>query len=603
MLIEIINEELPREWRFVQPLVGGLSADTQQRLRSFWATPDLAELGTEARLPHRNWHEISRCLENLVRPRLEPGKEPVWLVGQHEAPMRMNELWWRAAEKTESLAVEDPIAGSIAGLCCLARWEGVLGSSLHREYRTPAHWGLSDGWRHFPLIAARNLLRADAIWTARRLAREARQTIEGSERFIVGRTEGLRGGRAMPGGEAWWQAAADYDAVLSDVNKRHAACIDDFAWDLRDSCSPHAPSFRAEVSALFWTLGDVPHAHMLRETDTMPSREALAGLIHRSLQMIPSDHCIQWVWLMMRDRPPFSLRDHPQIFTSINARWPPSNDSLAEPVPTGAQLVSKAHAEAAVAYFRHELDTGAVRRLIHAYRLNKMTFAARSPEAFVRLSSLLTVLGSNVETRLAGDETWAELAESACKIVEAREKAHQRDPYDRILDIPFYYLPRNSPADLHRAIELTERYRAAAMWFWRRVVAPVESGMGYKARRLAAEERQLAEQLRGARFIRLLPLLPSGYSRIDLQQGDRLMATVDIDVTLRERILDSDTIAELADRIDDLARRIVKSRPEQSAARLTTHTGLDTFAAALTPVRPDRYSSSSAQRGRERTDR
>lgn len=35
------------------------------------------------------------------------------------------------------------------------------------------------------------------------------------------------------------------------------------AWDLYNAAQPQEPNFRAELAALFWTTGDVPHANRI----------------------------------------------------------------------------------------------------------------------------------------------------------------------------------------------------------------------------------------------------------------------------------------------------------------------------------------------------
>jgi hypothetical protein len=606
VLIEILSYEFLRDWCFVKPIVAGLAEDTQQRLRSFWTSAPVAELPTQAPLPHRDWHEFIECLNAL---RQGPPRGDVATPSELESHERSDKAWWRTAEESERLAAEDPIAGSIAALCCLARWEGELGPRLFSEFRLPTHWGLAPGWRHYPLIAARNLLLADAIWTARRLARIARESIEGSEAYIATRVNGLRGGwRAQTGGEAWWQAGTAYGSLLREVDARHAAAVSEFVWDLHDSCSSGTASFRAEIGALFWSLGDVPRAQLLRETEATPSREAVAGLIHRSLEMIPNDPCVQFTWLRLKDRPPFSLREHPHVFTTINAIWP-SHGGRDQPV-------SRAYADAIVAHFRHQPDPDAPGRLIHAYRQNRQPL---TPEALVRLDSLLTVLDPDAATGWSGMPPalrWVTLAERSCEIVEARDRQHLRDSYDRVLDIPFYYLEHEGYAAVERAIALTERHRLAGMWFWRRVVAPVMEDkvtprwhkalrrrsqrarlnwermhrlaqrwlppakithpcMDPETRALMAEEGELIEAVRGARFSRLRPLLPSGYLRVD-----RSITVADFEPPASGP---GDEVAELAERLDAVAERIVELAPEQAAARLVAPVGVDEFAAALAP--------------------
>jgi hypothetical protein len=88
--------------------------------------------------------------------------------------------------------------------------------------------------------------------------------------------------------------------------------------------------------------------------------------------VIPDDPCVQWIWLKLKDRPPFAARDHPHVFTTINATWPSGDED---------QLVSQAYADAIVGHFRREPEPDAAGRLLRAIELSEQRL---SPEAILR---------------------------------------------------------------------------------------------------------------------------------------------------------------------------------------------------------------------------
>jgi len=306
----------------------------------------------------------------------------------------------------------------------LARWEGVLGRDLYKEGWWQDTLQLEPGWQIFPLAAAQNLDRADAFWSARRLSRTAVEAIEN--------TVGWTGYGRNP------HITAPYREILQHASRRYEECIENLAWDLRESCQLEEPNFRPDVAALFWTLGDVPHAHLLRDTTCMPSLQAVGGLVRRSLQVMHVDPALQEIWLRLKDRPPFSLREHRELFVSINLNWAPISSRIG---PAGGQHQvdllsiseppSQAYAAAVTEYFRTGMVKETIQRLGQAHIINSDALMMWAPEALHRMRSLLTLTDkSDFAAQPSQADRWTLLAKVACAIVEQRER-DIRDAYER----------------------------------------------------------------------------------------------------------------------------------------------------------------------------
>jgi hypothetical protein len=564
LTVAVVNE-LVRDPAFEPTIRNGVQADASAALAAFWRRADFAPLARGLDVPHATWPTITGCLSWLLK-----GNGP----GDRE-------LWERVALASEPLADASPIAASIAALYALARWEGALGGDLLREAYFQGRYQLAPGWETIPLATARTLHRAGAIWATRYLAQTAVETIEMSPSW------------AGQGRDP--EATAGYRMVLRHAQRRFDECIDNLAWDLRQSCSAGQPNFRPEVAAMFWSLGDVPHAELMRRSAFVPSRAVVSQLVQRSLVVIPFDPGLQAIWLQLKDRPPFALRSHKELFSSINLYWADIPLHLMRGLDAGQHQVdavslysqpSRAYAAAATEYFGAGITPQTLAELGETHEFSSGLMMRHAPEALIRIRSLLTLAVPDARPPdvPASAERWRILAEAACATVQARERG-LRDSYDRVLDIPFYYLDRAALTGLTEAIELAERYRQAGMWFWR-LVTPVSARAPDPAvQQLIGRARDVVAELHARRFLGMIPYLPARAAILDVavDQGTRIYPARPKDVEALARSA-FDRINELAGELDDVAEQIARADPEFAATRRAALSPIEDFAATLSPA-------------------
>ena len=570
MLKELLNSELVRDWRFVDFMANGASGETLAVLSEFWGRPEFTELAAEIGLPHDNRGDTLDCIDGLLRGEVR-GTRAIWL---------------RIAEDSEEVAEVDPVAASLISFYPVAAWEGQEGRFLYKQQWTGKKRQISPDWGTCALAAARNLVRADAFWTARGLARAA-----------IGAIYNTAGGRV----EQQAPYVADYRKILDHCDRRYEACVTDLAWELREGCRTGQPNFRAEVGALFWSLGDVPHAQLLKDTGRLPTVSAVTDLVRRSMQVMHFDPAVQEIWLRMKDRAPFSLREHQELFPTVNLYWPDIPVSLA-PGQTAAQHFSdrfnltgdppsNAYAAAVIEHFGTGVSGETRRRLEQAHMMHGDTLQYQAPEAVHRMRSLLTLVmdspppGSNA---LSQSERWVLLARDSRRITALRE-GNLRDSYDRRLDIPFYYLQRDSREDLDLAISLAESYREGGHLSWRYAVPPLNGSPDKEAAELRAKEDLLIAEFRAHRYLTLLPFLPPAATYFDEvlqgESGSRRPEAHDVDTTNLPELVRyaRKRVAELAAEIGDTARQISEIDPEYRASRILRTTTVDEFVARLLP--------------------
>ena len=380
--------------------------------------------------------------------------------------------------------------------------------------------------------------------------------------------------------------------ILRHAQRRYDECVDNLAWDLRSSCRTEEPNFRPEVAAMFWSLGDVPHAEILRRTAYVPSREVVARLVQRSMQVIPFDPGIQEIWLRLKDRPPFALRAHKELFPSINLYWanislPPTRGRDAaqhqvDVLSLSGHSPSRTYAAAAIEYFGAGITAQTLAQLGEAHAFSSDPMAMYAPEALVRLRSLLTltVPEANSQGMPPRSERWTMLAEAAWRTVQAREQV-ARDSYDRVLDIPFYYLEGRTQSGLSAAIELAERYRQAGMWFWRLVTPIPTHAPGPIVQRLSTREHEIVAELHARRFFSMIPHLPDRSARLDvLKDGNAFYPVPAEEVKALVRSA-PDRIRELAGELNDIAEQMAEADPDFAATRVAAHSPIEDFASTL----------------------
>lgn len=304
----------------------------------------------------------------------------------------------------------------------------------------------------------------------------------------------------------------------------------------------------------------------------------------------------------MKDKLPFNLRSHKLLFGRINTVY--RSRPAHEPDALGLCSPGRASARAAIEYFRgtHSDETKA--NLRDALKLFQELVGMRDPLVFLRLAALCNL--ALTEDLLARRIRWRELASTAVEILQ-REVRLGVEPLDHAIEVPFYYLETGSDAAIDELIRTLERYRTAGLTYWLAAVPPLLFSRSHKIQLLLKEEEVLLRELRGARFIRLLPYLPMHYRRYGVEfdeareqerpeGGEREeghLLPFDQELAIRE-LLQSWT------RLEELWERMTAVAPRYAAQREDPVADIDEFVKAPRPHRIQ-WTGSGRTRSRKAT--
>ena len=567
------------DWVLARDRAHGPGAEVDAALRRFWARPELTAISPGVDLPGNEWSGIFDRLDRLATRREAMGSGP---------------FWFEVVSRSDELRAEQPVAAVIATLYAVAAWEGAAGEHL---YVQPWYAPLRE-WQHFPLALARNLLAVGAIWSARAIARNGREFLEAAHEAYFDETK-----RA---------AISAYRVVENEIELAYGDAVDEMAAALSESCRSGGDNFRPEVAAMLWTLGEVPEAHLLSphgRADHLPSLWTCQRLVDQSMRRMPYDPFLQYIWLELKDRPPFNIRDHLALFGRVNnfyAELPVHQfDRL-----LGPEGPSRSYARNLIVHFGGRVAEDIPAPLGDVYAAYGDIIGSSDPASYVRLIALLNLA---VDDAGARESNWYGLADTAASILEHAERAAIHKPFDNILDIPFHYLRADSVDGIERSLSSLERYRAAGLWYWLTVVPPALGGAQSDASPLRAEEARLLTELRGARFIRLVPHLPKHYQRYGYsmnerfsdpapgssgeesapgrrapRRGDPYENPFDQDVARRQ-------LKELQSELRELHAQMAAEDPAYAAARLDPCATLEAFASALPARKRARRSPKSAK--------
>jgi hypothetical protein len=556
----LLRIALPRlfavDWRFQERAKTGPGEDAAAALARFWARPELAPLGEGLDLPHESWEAVLAALERLSDPAAQPDRMQPWTP----MPAPGEQPWAEAARLGAELAAEDPVAGTVAVLYAVAAWEGALGNDLYAQPWTGHHWG----WHHFPAALGRALLAADAVWTAREVVERALGFVEAAKGF--------------PLNEALAEVAAEYTALDDRVDRRLGSCIAELAWALRASLT----DFRPEVAAILWTLGDARHAELVAgDAEYVPPLQLVRDLVEVSMSRIPTDPFLQYLWLELKDRPPLDLRGHKVLFAALNNVY--HSTGVHEVEAMGLVSPSRAFARAAIAHFAGHVPAETREAFHEAGLLFGELVGTREPLALLRLWALRALADDGP----AAAEEWSRLAGFATEILERSVRRGVFRPLHNCLDIPFHYLGADE-------LDAVERYRCAGLAYWLAIAEPPRPAERAAAS-LVAEEDELLRELRGARFIRVLPHLPAHYRRYGFEIRDELDRPVPEGATeldeqgglLRFDPFDQEHAARLLDetwdRLGSVWERMRDVAPEYAAERLEPFASAEELRRALAP--------------------
>lgn len=550
-----------QDYRFLTLRTEGIPDLIQAAMARFWSDAAYEALPFHAQLAPRDWESLVDLLEGLASGSAKAGDSA---------------LWQRAALASVQLTQVEPVAGVLVALQAMAAWVGALGDNLFFQ-----PWqGHHPGWHLFPLITARNLVAAEAIWSARYLCDTASGFIESAKN--------------APFDPMLRRVIVEYETVRTAAEQIYDGCVDELAWALRTNAAAQRDTFRAELAALFWTSGDVLHAGLLRPdgpADYLPPYPMVRTLVDHSMRTLPREPLIQYIWLDMKDRGPLSLREHRVLFGHINNCFHSHPlHQLDEILPVG---VSRAYAKAVIAWMRGHAQDDAFNELFDAIAVASSLIEARAPDTYLRITSLATLIdGADEQKR---DERWNALASLGVAIIRWADRAGIYDPFDHVVDAPFYALRADSAATLEHTLDRIEAYRQANLDYWLSISPPLHY-IGVPAE-LLEQEQTLLHELRGARFIRLLPHLPNHYRRFGFRidealdgpptgatpsERNTLLRFDPFDQRLAER-----NLRETRERLLGLYELMGATCPEYAKVRITPRSSAQDFVAAMIRHRAD----------------
>ncbi len=382
-------------------------------------------------------------------------------------------------------------------------------------------------------------------------------------------------------------------ALSIKVYQRLDSAISNLADDLYQSLSASPDNFRAEFFALLWTLGLIPESQLLRSPSFLPSRSFVKRIVWACLDRIPYDPLTQYIWLEMKDKPPFRLRDHRPLFDKINLRYVQYTPDEFFEIPP-----SQIYAQTLIAWFKGSLTSDqvglytSVIEQVRQYEPVRYGSDRADWSVYLRMVSLAYILARQFDyfaedVSLAVErDIWLSLWS---QVVRMRGKFHLNpDQHDLggTLNYPLFHVIEGDlgvqavddpwPAAIGEFIEALEQYRAAAMSYSLAVTPPIP-GMdevaaledGY------VQEREMLQWLRGAYFLVHYDYLPSHFRRYATEiWGDNPEKGLNRDTGLKEY----DTVLN---KLQDLYKNLEPVAPIYAGQRLTSHAGVERIVNAL----------------------
>lgn len=540
----------------------GIPDAVVRELAAFWKEAEREALGRELCLAPHNFTELAEALDALA----ERSRQTGGLVD-----------WLRVADRVEDLSAREPQAGVIVALQAIAAWVGALADQLTFQ----PFEGYHHGWNVFPLVAARAMVAARAIWSARFVCEEASGFIEAA--------------KTAPFDPTIRQVLADYREVAASAQRIYEDRVGELAWALTASSGPRpasdaGASFRPHLAALFWAAGDILHGELLSArgpADYSAPYPLVRDLVDHSMARLPRDPLMQYIWLEMKDRGPFNLREHAELFGHLNNRFQSHPlHALDEMLPFE---LGRIFARALIGWMGGRVEPSDGPSLLEAYGSVDQLVDGQAPDVSLRIRALLECLDGAGKSDRRGH--WPQLAAMAASILAWADRAGKQAPFDRVLDPPLSSLPISSEEELQLALDAIEAYRRANLGYWL-AITPPPAPQDPALSPALAEEQALLRELRGARFIRMLPFLPRHYRRYgfsfdDLEKGPPPGATAEpgastplgfdpFDQDLAER-----TLRTSWEHLQQLYLRMQSQAPAYAATRAAPPSSEAEFSAAL----------------------
>lgn len=384
-------------------------------------------------------------------------------------------------------------------------------------------------------------------------------------------------------------------ALSIKVYQRLDSAVSNLADDLHQSLSASPDNFRAEFFALLWTLGLIPESQLLRSPGFLPSRSFVKRIVWACLDRIPYDPLTQYIWLEMKDKPPFHLRDHRPLFDKINMRYAQyTADELFEIPP------SQIYTQTLIAWFKGSLTSdqvGLYTWVVEQMEQYEPTRHARDRadwSVYLRMLSLAYILARQFDyferdVSLAVERhAWLSLWS---QVVRMRGKFHlnpDRPDLGGLLNYPLFHVIEGDlgvqavddrwPAAIGELIEALEQYRAAAMSYSLAVTRPIPSvGEAAALEDAWAQEGEMLRWLRGAYFLVYHDYLPDHFRRYATDTwmpGDNPAKGLNRDTGLKE-------YDAVLNELQNLYKNLEPVAPIYADQRLTSHAGIKRIINAL----------------------
>jgi len=304
---------------------------------------------------------------------------------------------WIAAGRIEQEIPSNPYGSLLAAIVVLWVWSRRATEELYGQVL-----GMPDpGWAQFPYVCAAAALKSGAIDEGVRLVDRSVEVLKAAKYQEHPR---LR------------SALTGYRALGAQLERKWRSALENLAVDLRESCRTVAPNFRAEFGAILWALGLFPESDLFvpgSSPTELPPLRLCRHVVHISLTGMAMDPLVQHVWLAMKDREPFNLRDHPVFFRAIDLCYPSSPvDDFALESP------SAVFARTLIAWFSCDLSRELAESYVDAFELVEALFPNRiNWTDYIRMRMLALMVGQKFG--LFSAETLAHRADIEAELVNA----------------------------------------------------------------------------------------------------------------------------------------------------------------------------------------
>lgn len=518
-------------------------------------------------------------------------------------------VYLEASMAARRAAAQNPCAAFLLSVVALVGWLHAGGEEL---YRRKMHYpGLPydrdgvyydnprlipddrvrtfAGWDHIPYICASICLEIDALVGARRLVEHCYDVF-----MDVSTTWNRSAGETL---------LRSYQDLARQIEDRYSWAIADLAEAFYEQgCDPDGPNFRAEVGAMLWSLGLVAESQVFRsdaQPAIIPGKRFFQRLIRQSMDALPYDSLLQYVWLELKDRPPFSIREHAALFALINPvydQFPADAYPLVELFPAPP---SRIYARTLIAWFRGTLDQATIEDY---FAMNARLWELASlldDRYFVRLRiDCLEYLLAKESGQLADharDEAaiWERYNGFAVNMRKALEFYPESPEPQSRMSLPLFhlleYLLSHTPegqmfdnAAFERLLQAVEMNRGSKLSYWLQIAPALpDREEQTKAAQLLEQEEQLLTYLRGAYLLLHYSELPRYFDRPTLEADDLQKVQAEPERFALTSENGRARYREVEAELTALARQMQEVAPTYARKRLQPQATLDTLLRAL----------------------